>query len=486
MISLARNLHALVLASALLVPFCKPASAEPERVDPLLAGRLEQIRETTLNSNYSDTFLSKLCYEVGPRLSGSAGAAAAVDLVADEMRKLGLKVTLQPVMVPHWERGEEKAEITSFVGQRRNIHHKLVVAALGGSGATPAEGIEAEIVIVSSLEALEKLGTSVAGKIVIFDLAFDNRVALCGFAGRAYGQGVQARANGPKLASKLGAKAALIRSVGGVSYRLTHTGNTKFGEYQPIPAGALTSEDVDHLVYLHRQGPLKIRLVLTPKTYPDEPSFNVIGDLLGSEHPDEYVIASGHLDSWDLATGALDDAAGLTTAMASADTLQKLKFKPKRTLRIIGWMNEENGLRGGTTYAKSFVDPSKQNFAAIESDFGAGHPIGWEVWAKPEWLLRLEPARRASEALGAGWLRHSTSAGADIGPLGSAGVPCFHPTQDGRTYFDYHHTPADTVDKVDLKLLRENSALTAILAYTLCELPKGPDSTSGKSSSPAK
>ncbi len=471
MISVAKSLRAIVLASC-LVAGGSSAIAQPAAKDPQLARDLERIREATLSSDYGYRFLSKLCYEVGPRLSGSAGAAASVELVADEMRKLGLKVTLQPVMVPHWERGEEKAEITEFVGQRRNVHHKLVVTALGSSGATPPEGLEATVVVVKNLEELETLGRSVEGKIVVFDLAFDDRVAKSGFSGRAYGQAVRARSSGPSLASKFGAKAALIRSVGGASFRLTHTGNTKFVDSQPIPAGALTSEDVDHIVYLSKQGPLKIKLTLTPKTYPDEPSFNVIGDLVGSEHPDEFVIASGHLDSWDLATGALDDAAGLATAMATVETFQKLGLKPKRTMRVIGWMNEENGLRGGTAYAKSFTDPTKQNFAAIELDSGAGHPIGWEVWAKPEWLAHLEPARLASEALGAGWLRPSTSAGADIGPLGTAGVPCFHPTQDGRTYFDYHHTPADTVDKVDPHLLQENSALIAVMSYTLCTVAK--------------
>lgn len=451
---------------ALLAGVCWSQPPAPEQTD------LDRIRDTALASDYGYRFVEKLCYEVGPRLSGSAGAAASVELVAEEMKKLGLKVTLQPVMVPHWERGQEQARLVAYPGQRHQIEHKLIVAALGGSGSTPEQGLEAEVVVVNDLAALEKLGSAVAGKIVVFSLAFDDRVAKAGFSGQAYGQAVQIRASGPSMASKYGAKAALIRSVGGANYRITHTGNTKFQDVPVIPAGALTSEDVDHIAYLAKKGPVRLHLTMTPRTLPDAPSYNVIGDLVGSDFPDEYVIVSGHLDSWDLGTGALDDAAGLATGMACAETWQRLKLRPKRTLRIIGWMNEENGLRGGTTYAESFADPTKQNFAAIETDSGAGHPMGWEVWAKPEWLQKLEPVRIACKPMGAGWLRTSTGAGADIGPLGKAGVPCFHPIQDGRTYFDYHHTPADTVDKVDPHLLAENCAVSAILAWTLCNLPR--------------
>ena len=462
----------LTLCLPLLLSVWEPALAQPSNSDRPSQSQLTAIREAAVGSNYAYDFTGRLCNEVGPRLSGSTGAEAAVELVAEEMRKVGLKVTLQPVVVPHWVRGQESGSITSFPGQRKGIHHQLHLTALGGSSATPASGIEAEVVVVHSLGQLESLSRDrVVGRIVLFDVPFDDKLAKNGFAGRAYGQAVSSRSRGPALASKLGARAALVRSVGGVSYRLPHTGGTNFEGASPIPAGALSAEDADHLSYLSQRGPVRIQLILTPQNLPAVTSYNVIGDLPGSVDPAQYVIVSGHLDSWDLATGALDDAVGVAMALATAELFTRLHLQPRRTLRVVAWMNEENGLAGGTTYGKENPDAKKSHFAAIESDLGAGHPMGMEISADGDWTRRLEPAQLALASLGAGWLHPITGTGADISPLARQGVPCFHPLVDSRDYFDYHHTSADTFDKVNPINLRENCIVMAVYAWTLCEMP---------------
>src|ERR1700730_2740175 len=210
-------------------------------------------------------------------------------------------------------------------------------------------------------------------------------MAAVGRGGAAYERAVISRGGGPSAAARQGAIACLIRSVGGADYRLPHPGQTKYADYSPkIPAGAVTAEDADMIVDLVRQGPVKMKLVLTPQTLPDVESANVIGDFKGSEHPEQVVIVSGHLDSWDLGTGAIDDGAGVAVSMEVANLIQKLRLKPKRTIRVIAWMNEENGLAGSKQYAKDHEKEIQNHFAAMETDGGAGHPIGVNIKANPE------------------------------------------------------------------------------------------------------
>lgn len=433
---------------------------------------LDKVRDAALASRYSYDFVGRLCNEVGPRLSGSPGAAAGVELVAEEMRRLGLRVRLQPVTVPHWVRGEESGSIVAFPGQRKQIEHQLHLCALGGSSATSRLGLEAAVVVVKNLEELKALGTDrVKGRIVVFNQVFDDVLAKNGFAGHAYGQAVGVRVQGPAEASKMGARAALVRSVGGVNYRLPHTGVTSFKDARAIPAAALSAEDADHIAYLAERGAVRVRLHLDAQTLEPVSSFNVIGDLVGTQSPEQFVIVSGHLDSWDLGTGALDDASGVGMALGTAQTLLSLHLRPRRTLRVIAWMNEENGGAGGRSYDAEESEVPKTHFAAIESDLGDGHPMGIEMLAGAEWAARLEFVRKALEPLGAGWIQPYPGTGADITPLSKRGVPCFHPLVDSRRYFDYHHTAADTFDKVELATLRENTAVMAVLAYGLCGLP---------------
>jgi carboxypeptidase Q len=289
-----------------------------------------------------------------------------------------------------------------------------------------------------------------------------------GRGGEAYGEAVVYRSDGPAAAARQGAVACLIRSVGGAEYRIPHTGQTKYAEDAPkIPAGAVTAEDADLIVDLIRQGPVKMKLVLTPQTLPDAESYNVIGDIKGSEHPEELVIISGHLDSWDLGTGAIDDGAGVAVSMEAANLVQKLHLRPKRTIRVIAWMNEENGLAGSKTYAKDHEKEMSNHFTVMETDGGAGHPIGLNINASPEVKAMLKPVGDILQESGAGILNLVEHCGADIEPMEKAGVPAFSPLQDSRYYFNYHHTAADTLDKIVPKELAENSAVVAAAAFAL-------------------
>src|SRR5919108_3596914 len=236
----------------------------------------------------------------------------------------------------------------------------------------------------------------VAGKIVLFNYAFDKQMAAQSYSGQAYGEAVEYRSDGPSAAARQGAVACLIRSVGGADYRIPHTGQTKYADDPPrIPAAAVTAEDADLIVDLVKQGTVKMKLVLTPQTLPDVESANVIGDIKGSEHPEQVVIVSGHLDSWDLGTGAIDDGAGVAVSMEAANLIQKLHLKPKRTIRVIPWMNEENGLRGSKQYAKDHEKDLGNHFAVMETDGGADHPVGLHIKGKPE----VKPMLKAVAAI---------------------------------------------------------------------------------------
>ena len=405
-------------------------------------------------------------------MTGSAQAAKAVDYVASELKAIGCEVQLERVMVPHWVRGEETAALVQFSGQAANTTQKIVLCALGDSVATPADGIEAEVIALRNFDELKSLPREkVAGKIVLFNYPFDKQMAAEGRGGEAYGEAVVYRADGPSAAARQGAVACLIRSVGGADYRLAHTGQTDYAKDAPkIPAGAVTAEDADLIADLVRQGPVRMKLVLTPQTLPDVESANVIGDIKGSEHPEQVIIVSGHLDSWDLGTGAIDDGAGVAVSMEAANLIQKLHLKPKRTIRVIAWMNEENGLAGSKQYGKDHEKEWMNHFAAIETDGGAGHPLGINIKAKPEVKKTFAPVAAILQGSGAGMLNLVEHCGADIGPMEKAGVPAFSPIQDSRFYFNYHHSAADTLDKIVPKELAENSAVVAVLAYALANM----------------
>jgi hypothetical protein len=454
-----KSLSLTVLASSLL---SITAIAAPNE-----AATLDQIRDSAMKSDWAYDRLADLTDLVGPRLSGSAGAAAAVEQVAEAMRKLGAKVTLQPVKVPHWVRGEEKAELVEYTGRPAGITQKVVLTALGGSGATPAAGLTAPVLVVRSFEELKAKSAQVKGSIVLFDVVFDQEMADRGHAGPAYGAGSRFRTQGPKMAAELGAVGALVRSVGGANYRIPHTGVTALVDGARIPAAAVTAEDAMLIDRLSARGPLKMHLTLTPQNLPDADSYNVIADLPGTDKADEVVIVSGHLDSWDLATGAHDDGTGVVGAMGVIDTLNKLKLKPRRTIRVIAWMNEENGTQGGKAYFDNNKDKLEKHFAAIESDSGGGRPFGFIGSVTPPMVKYFAPLKTALLPIGAGIFERRDFAGAaDTGPLERAGVPVFMPLVDSSSYFSYHHTPADTLDKVSpLELKRHVAVMTSLTWY---------------------
>jgi hypothetical protein len=328
--------------------------------------------------------------------------------------------------------------------------------------------------VVKNFDELKSIPRDkVAGKIVLFNYPFDKQMAAEGRSFPAYGKAVVYRSDGPSAAARQGAVACLIRSVGSADYRLPHTGMTDYAKDAPkIPAGAVTAEDADLIANLVPQGSVKMKLVLTPQTLPDAESANVIADIKGSEHPEQVVIVSGHLDSWDLGTGAIDDGAGVAVSMEAANLIQKLGLKPKRTIRVVAWMNEENGEAGSKQYAKDHQKEIANHFAAMETDGGAGHPIGVNIKANPEVKKMFAPVANILQESGAGILDLVEHCGADIEPLEKAGVPAFSPIQDSRFYFNYHHTAADTLDKIVPKELAENSAVVAVVAYALANMER--------------
>ncbi|MGA9978833.1 MAG: M28 family peptidase, partial [Candidatus Sulfotelmatobacter sp.] len=308
------------------------AQPREQSLPPQLLEELTAIKSAALADDYAYHQLAHLTENIGPRPTGSIQANAAVDYVAAELRQLGLEVQLEEVKVPHWARGAETAELVEYPGQAKGTEQKIVLTALGGSTATPAAGITADVVVVNDFDQLKALGhDNVAGKIVLFNELFDKQKAAGGMAFTAYGEAVRYRAAGPKAVADLGAVACLVRSVGNADYRLPHTG---FSIPAGIPAGAVTAEDAALMADLAAEGKVRMHLTLTPQQLPDARSHNVIADLKGSEHPEQIVVVSGHLDSWDLGTGAIDDGAGVVMAMETAELLQRLHLHPKRTIRV--------------------------------------------------------------------------------------------------------------------------------------------------------
>jgi carboxypeptidase Q len=480
-------IHRAAGALALLALFsrlCSAADAPAVASGAADTDTLVRIRAAAMKSDWAWERLEELTDRIGARPSGSAGQVAAIAQVAEAMRELGAKVTLQPTKVPHWVRGEERAELTDYPGRPGGLTQRLHLTALGGSAATPVAGLQARVLVVRDFDDLHARAAQVRGNIVVFDSRFDQQLADNGDAGTAYGQSVQYRGSGPAEAAALGAVAALVRSAGGGVYRSPHTGVTRWKDKQtPIPAAALASEDADLIIRLAARGAVTMKLWLTPTTLPDADSFNVIADWSGRELPDQYVIVSGHLDSWDLGTGATDDGVGVMGAAGVVQVLQQLQLHARRSIRFIGWADEENGGQGAKTYRDSVSATIGTQCAAIESDLGAGRALGIVAAVTPESLETLKPMIKVLAPLGATVLKaHTGEAGADIAGLQEAGVPGFAPLVDSRHYFDYHHSAADTLDKVDPFNLQTQVATLAVLTYFLADaescLPRAPQTVS--------
>jgi carboxypeptidase Q len=444
-----------MFSSALVVAIGLQATPLPD-ADWVVARALTSKAQ---ESNGAFATLTDLVDRVGSRLSGSAGADAAVAWASESFSALGLVVRKEPVLVPVWVRGIERGEILAAPGRRAE---PLVLTALGGSPGTRPDGLEADVVEVSSLTELQGRGSAVHGKIVFF-----NHSMSVASDYRRFGE---LRTKGPALASTLGASGALVRSLATASLRSPHTGATQFKEGEPpIPSAALSVEDAQLLHRLLVGGPVRVRMTLGCRNLPDVLSANVVADLRGRERPDEVVLLGAHLDSWDLAVGAQDDGAGVALVIETARLLSGLAERPRRTVRFVLFMNEENGLRGGKTYALAHGPELALHVAAMELDAGAGRPLGVALTAGPgaasvveRWLPPLVP-------LGAGTLLAESAGGADLTPLASARVPLLSVVQETAHYFDIHHSAADTLDKVDPEAFSRTSAAVAWLTYALAE-----------------
>jgi hypothetical protein len=435
----------------------QPLPTESTQFSPQLLRELKQIQQAALESDYALRQLAHLTNNIGPRLSGSPQAQQAVEYVAGEMRRLGLEVKLEKVMVPHWVRGEETAEVLAAPGI---AHSALAVTALGNSVGGTAN---AEIIEIHSVAEAASLGAAAKGKIVFFNHAMA--------APADYGKFVDMRTHGPSAAARAGAVATLMRSLATASLRTPHTGVTVYeANTPPIPAAAVSTEDADLLHRLLQRGAVRVRLSLGCKILPDVDSANVIGDLRGREAPDEVVLLGAHLDSWDLAQGANDDGAGVAMVMEAGRLIAALPQRPRRTVRVVLFMNEENGLAGGKGYANAHQAELARHVAALEADSGAGRPLSVRLRSGDGGGAMIAPWLRPLDALGI-HLEDGDAGGADLGPLDPAQVPLVSVHPDVTHYFDIHHSAADTLDKIDPGNLAMNAAAIAVVAYVLAEMP---------------
>jgi Zn-dependent M28 family amino/carboxypeptidase len=425
-----------------------------------------------LASGKAYSMLHDLTTNVGPRLSGSPQAAKAVEWAAAEMKRYGFdRVWTEPVMVPHWVRGN--VEEATLLGDPKLGDVPLTVCALGGSIATPADGVTAEVVMVKTFDELKALGAKAKGKIVFFNRPMD-RTKIS--TGEAYGGAVGQRSQGAVEAAKAGGVAALVRTMSTRIDDVPHTGAMNYAEgVVKVPTAALSTLDAEWLDSLLRaNGTATIRLRLSCETLPDVESANVVGELVGTEKPEEVIVIGGHLDSWDKGTGAHDDGAGCVQSIEALRLLKELGYKPKRTIRAVMFINEENGLRGGRAYAAK-ARPGERPIAAIESDAGGFTPRGFGVSADSATLANnpdiLENVMRWAylfESIDADRIRQG-GGGADIGELAKQGAATIGLRVDGHRYFDYHHSDSDTIDKVNEREIELGAVSMAILSYVLAQ-----------------
>ena len=469
-----RQAAALAVAGLMAAASTLGATPGERNATAAASATLAKIASTAMHSDWAYQRLADLTDRIGARPSGSPQYAAAAKQVAAAMLALGAHVNLQAATVTHWVRGEERGELTDYPGRPTGITQRLVLTALGGSAATPATGLEARVMVVRDFDELQSRAAEVRGAIVLFDSRFNQRLADNGRAGSAYGQAGKYRVQGPATAAALGAVAALVRSIGGAEYRLPHTGVTSWKDGQaPIPAAALAAEDADLIKRLAAQGPVRMRLVLTPQALPDAKDYSVVADWPGSERPDSYVVVSGHLDSWELGTGATDDGIGVMAAAGVVQVLSQLQLHARRSIRFIAWADEEHGGRGGQAYFNSVSTALDSQCAAIESDLGGGRALGIQAAIPRDALATLQPVLDALAPIGATVLEASLGeVGTDIAPLQEKGIPAFAPLADTRNYFDYHHSAADTLDKVEPVNLQSQVATMAVLAYFLADRPE--------------
>ena len=447
-----------------------PRAAAPLPAAPLPAPRVKidayreraaRIIGAALTNDRAYRRLAHLTDRIGHRLSGSTNLERAIEWALAEMKSDGLdNVRAERVMVPHWVRGAESLELTGPVAALA-----LPMLGLGNSVGTPSAGITAEAVVVRSFDELDALGAAgrVRGKIVVYNVPFTT-----------YGATVQYRGAGASRAARHGAVAAVVRSVTPTSLQTPHTGAMSYAADQPkIPAAAITIEGAELLQRMYERGERPaLRLKMEAKFLPDAESANVVAEIKGSERPDEVVVVSGHFDSWDVGQGAHDDGGGCIVAWEAVRLLKELGLRPRRTIRAVLYTNEENGLRGGNAYRDAHRAELSKHVLAIESDSGVYRPQGFglSAAAAPQVRADLEEIAKLLQGIRANRIA-ANGGGADIGPIMREGVPGASLDVDGTHYFDIHHTPADTLDKVDPQDLALCVAAMAVMAYTVADMP---------------
>jgi carboxypeptidase Q len=444
---------------ALLVPLVTlvvaPAAAQSAGSLSRYQADAERIIAAALADSAAWNRLAELSDRFGHRLSGSASLEAALDWILAAMRRDGLdSVWSEPVMVPHWVRGAEAAELVA--PDRR----PLPMLGLGGSVGTPPDGITAEVLVVSSFDELQRRADEARGRIVLYDVPW-----------AGYATTVRYRSVGAVAAARAGAVGALLRSVTPYSLRSPHTGSTNYDPgVTAIPFAAITVEDAALLHRLQDRGErVVVRLSMAAHTLPDAPSRNVFAELRGRERPDEVVVLGGHIDSWDVGQGAMDDGGGSVAAWEAVRLLHRLGLRPRRSVRAVLWTNEENGLRGALAYRDAHAAELSRHAVAIESDAGMFRPRGFSFGGSDSGYAVVREVARLLAGIGADSVSRP-GGGADVGPLMERGVPGMGLRTAGERYFWYHHSPADTVDKLDPRDMALCVAVMAVMAYVVADL----------------
>ena len=418
----------------------------------------DKLIKSALANNLGFERLAHLTDYYGPRLSGSEVLEQGIDWVVQEMEKDGFdRVWTQPVTVPHWVRGKESATLDA------PIQKELPMASLGGSVGTPEEGITAEILLVKSFEDLEKRGSEAKGKIVLFNVPFTT-----------YGQTVQYRVNGASEAAKHGAVASALASVASYSMQTPHTGTMSYEDgVKKIPHAAITVEDANLIErFIKRGETVTLTLKMEAENLPDAQSRNVIAEIKGSEFPEEIIVMGGHIDAWDNGHGAMDDGGGCVAAWEALRLIKETGVRPKRTIRVVLWTNEENGLRGANEYLRWVKEDEKSldnHILAMESDAGVFDPIGFGFSGSDDAYKILVEIGKMLKSADSGEVRKG-GGGADIGPLMRNGVPGMGLNVDGSKYFWFHHTAVDTIDKLNIDDFNECVATMAVFAYAVADL----------------
>jgi carboxypeptidase Q len=452
-----RAVHSTLTAVLLLLS----AGVMPVRAqDGSLAAAYRDAANRLIDAALADSAayerLAELVDGFGHRLSGSVSLERALDWILEEMEADGLEnVRGEPVMVPRWVRGEESLEMI------RPLPRPMAMLGLGGSVATTPGGIRGEVMVVGSFDELNARADQARGRIVLFDVPFTR-----------YRETVQYRSRGASAAARVGAIASLVRSVTPYSHQTPHTGGMRYQDgVERIPTAAITVEDSQFIRRAVERGErVEVRLRMSAMTLPDAPSRNVVAEIIGSELPNEVVVLGGHIDSWDVGQGAMDDGGGSVAAWEAVRLMKALGLRPRRTVRVVLWTNEENGLAGGNGYRDRYRSELDDHILALESDSGVFEPSGFGFQGSDEAFRIVSEIGSLLERIGAGVITRG-GGGADIGPIMREGVPGMGLSVDRTRYFWYHHSDSDTIDKLDPREMALSVATMAVMSYVVADMP---------------